>query len=695
MLEAALRYVALGWCVLPIFGIDPVTLQCACGEGSRCSGPGKHPRVKNGLKDATTDPRQIEEWFKRWPGSNIGVRTGYESGILAFDFDGEAGVALADSIRTPPTPWAETGGGGKHAFFAMPSHAVSSRVRVRPGLDIRASNAYVVAPPSLHVSGQRYRWCEALSPFETDCAPVTDELLPLVEPIKPNPGVVEVFDSREDADAFAVARARAYVAKMKAGISGQGGSADTFRAALVATRGFGLSKGQALDVMRGYSARCSPPWSESELLHKVEDAYRSERVPDRFLVDRPEDTAAERENKLDMKVIRGQLLPVPNQRNAAIFLENESKYAGKIRFDDFSRRVTLTEGSASRPWTNADLLEVVDWAQGPGRELQIGTEVAQNAVELVAHRHRWHPVQDYLNSLSWDGVPRADTFLIDYAEAPDTPYVRAVSACFLISAVARIFEPGCQADTVLTLEGPQGSGKSSAVQALAEPWASTLSASSLRGKEAAEMLAGQWVCELGELSSLTRSDVENVKDWITRKNDFYRGAYQRICEDHKRQSVLVGTSNSGEFLRDETGGRRFHPVKVGQIDVEALRRERGQIWGEAVVRYLAGEPWHLSRDLERLAGIEQDARRVVDSWEESIGIFLNDRTATMGEDVNVAVGEILRDGLGLPLERHDQASQNRVVRALRVRRWEKFRQCQGGSRAWRYRPGHSNLPPAA
>jgi predicted P-loop ATPase len=693
MLTAALKYAALGWNVLPVFEVDPVTLRCACGEGDRCTGPAKHPRVSHGLKDATTDPRQIEEWWHRWPLANIGVRTGSEGGFLCFDFDGEAGVALAESIRTPPTPWAITGSGGRHAFFAMPNATVSSRVRVSPGLDIRASGSYVVVPPSLHKSGQRYSWCEALSPWDTDPAPVTDELLPLIEPIKPSPGAVEIFENREDADELTVSRARKYVAKMRPAISGQNGSGDTFRAALVATRGFGLSKIQALDVTREYSARCSPPWSENELLHKVEDAYKSTRVPDRFLVDRPEDTAAERENKLDMKVIRGQLLPVPNQRNAAIFLENEPRYAGRIRYDEFARRVTLTEGSTSRPWNNADLLEAVHWFQGVGRELQVGKETAQDAVDFVAHRHAWHPVRDYLNSLVWDGTPRADAWLIDHAEAQDTPYVRAVSAKFLISAVARAFEPGCQADTVLVLEAPQGAGKSSAVQALGEPWASTLSASSLRGKEAAEMLAGQWIVELGELSSLARSDVENVKDFVTRRNDFFRGAYQRIAEDHKRQCVLIGTTNSEEYLRDESGGRRWHPVKLGHIDVEALRRERWQIWAEAVVRYLAGEPWHLSRSLEKLAEGEQEARRVVDSWEESIDAFLEQRTSAMGADVNVAVGEILKDGLGLPLERHDQASQNRVVRALKVRRWGKFRQSQGG-RAWRYRPGRSSLPPA-
>jgi hypothetical protein len=696
MLEAALKYAALGWLVLPIFGIDPVTLRCTCGDADRCTGSGKHPRTRFGLKEASTDPEQIKAWWASWPSSNVGVRTGPESGLCVFDYDGEAGVALADSIRTPPTPWAITGSGGRHAFFVMPSHSVSSRVRVRPGLDIRATNAYVVVPPSLHKSGKRYSWCEALSPWDTDPAPVTDELLPLIEPIKLAPGAVEIFEDRGPADALTVVRAKAYLAKVPLAISGQGGSGDTFRAALFATRGFGLSKSQALEIMRGYSDRCTPPWSEKELLHKIDDAYKSTRVPDRFIVDRVSDGDGDGGGRepwrltIDNRTSQGVLLPVLSQRNAAIFLENEPGYAGRIGYDEFSRRVTLTEGSAVRPWRNSDLLVVVDWLQARGRQLYVGKDVAQDAVDFVAHRNPYHPVRDYLESLPpWDGTPRVDTWLINNAGAKDDQYVRAVSGKWLIGAVARAMRPGCQADAVLILEGPQGVGKSSAIDAMGSPWASTLATSTLHGKEAAEQLSGKWLVEIAELSSVSRSETEAVKDFLTRTNDYFRAAYARVAEDNLRQCVFAGSTNSSEYLKDETGNRRFWPVRIGQVDVKRLRSERDQIWSEATARFLAGEPWHLSRELEVLASEEQDARRIADSWDETVGIFLEKKTAAMGaERASVAVGEILLDCFGLPLERHDQLSQNRIGRILIARHWTRFQQRQeGGARAWRYRPG--------
>jgi predicted P-loop ATPase len=166
-----------------------------------------------------------------------------------------------------------------------------------------------------------------------------------------------------------------------------------------------------------------------------------------------------------------------------------------------------------------------------------------------------------------------------------------------------------------------------------------------------------------------------VKNFLSCRNDFFRQSYRADPDDHPRQCVFVGSTNDLTYLRDDTGNRRFWPVKIGRFDVDALAEAREQLWAEALARYRGGEPWHLTPGLEVAAGEEQELRRVGDSWEDVVGVYLADlvtRAAGRGWP-SVSVTEVLRDGLGVPVERHDQIPQNRVVRILAMNGWVKHR----------------------
>ena len=163
---------------------------------------------------------------------------------------------------------------------------------------------------------------------------------------------------------------------------------------------------------------------------------------------------------------------------------------------------------------------------------------------------------------------------------PDSPFVRAVGAKWMISAVARIFKPGCKADCALILEGLQGLGKSTAARVIADPWFSDEIAE-FGSKDAAMQLSGVWVIELAELDSMNRAGVDVVKSFISRSNDRFRPPYGRRVTEVRRQCVFVGTVNGNDYLKDETGGRRFWPVQCESIDIDALRRNRTQLWAEA------------------------------------------------------------------------------------------------------------------
>ena len=245
---------------------------------------------------------------------------------------------------------------------------------------------------------------------------------------------------------------------------------------------------------------------------------------------------------------------------------------------------------------------------------------------VVSSERVYHPVKEYLDGLSWDGVERLDTLLIDYLGAEDTPYVRAVTRKTFVAAVARIYEPGTKFDSILVLNGPQGIGKSTFFARLGREWYSdSLAISDMKDKTAAEKLQGYWILELGELAGIRKMDVETVKSFVTRTDDKYRHAYGVNVESHPRSCVIVGSTNSdGGFLRDITGNRRFWPVRVlgdgkykpwDLIDVD-------QIWAEAIEWYRLGEELFLKGELAEEAVSQQRDAMEADDREGLVAEYL-------------------------------------------------------------------------
>jgi len=229
------------------------------------------------------------------------------------------------------------------------------------------------------------------------------------------------------------------------------------------------------------------------------------------------------------------------------------------------------------------------------------TKFKDALLAVTSAERLYHPVKDYLSSLTWDGVERLDTLLIDYLGAEDTPYVRAVTRKTLVAAVARTFSPGTKFDSILVLIGRQGIGKSTLFAKLGRQWFSdSLSIADMKDKTASEKLQGYWILEISELNGMKKVDVETVKSFISRKDDKFRQAYGINVESHPRSCIIVGTTNSdGGFLRDITGNRRFFPVRVtgcGKYHAWDLT-EVDQVWAEAVEYYNRGEELFLRDDV--------------------------------------------------------------------------------------------------
>jgi putative DNA primase/helicase len=275
-------------------------------------------------------------------------------------------------------------------------------------------------------------------------------------------------------------------------------------------------------------------------------------------------------------------------------------------------------------------------------------------------------------------VARIDVWLVRYFHAEDNPYIRAIGSRWLISAVARIFEPGCQADYAPVFEGAQGLLKSGALRILAvnDAWFSDR-LSHIGSKDAIEELRGLWIVEIAEMDALNRAAAATKKSFLTRRHDHYRPPYGRHTINHPRQCVFAGTINPpvGGYLKDPTGARRFWPVACPNfIDRDGLVRDRDQLWAEAVVRYKASAPWHLETpELEALATAEQDARFVVDPWEERIRKWLGDR-------VEISINDVLQGALGLSQETATQSAHNRAAAVLTHLGFKQYRPYRKGQK---------------
>ena len=242
-------------------------------------------------------------------------------------------------------------------------------------------------------------------------------------------------------------------------------------------------------------------------------------------------------------------------------------------------------------------------------------------LEDTAHRNKFHPVKRYLESLSWDGKPRIDEWLIASAQAADTPYVRAISAIMLVAAVRRVKHPGAKYDEMVIWESQQGTNKSSAAQALCPnpSWFTDDLRLNLHSKELIEATLGKWIIEAAELTGKRKTEQEQLKAMLSRQRDGpARMAYAHFPVTRPRHFIFIGTTNGDAYLADSTGGRRFWPMKVKRFNVKWIVENRDQLWAEACVREAAGASIRLPEELWPQAGEEQEKRQEVDPWETTI-----------------------------------------------------------------------------
>ncbi len=331
---------------------------------------------------------------------------------------------------------------------------------------------------------------------------------------------------------------------------------------------------------------------------------------------------------------RGDILPT--YLNIILLIENDANLKGKLAFNELKSALVrmgdvpwakCEDKDGGDTWSDTDDLHLRAYLEKK-RRVEVNKNNAHDATNKIGAAMPFDPVKKYLDKLEWDGVGRLDSLMIDFLGCEDNPYTRAVSSKMLIAAVARVYVPGIKFDHACIIEGRQGLGKSTFIATLCprEDWFSD-AINSFSGKEAVEDMQGTWIMEMPELSAFRKSKIEEIKSFITRQVDKSRMVFERRRGEFPRRCVLFGTTNDTRYLKDDSGNRRFWPIKSnlsGPLDIKGMVAIRDQIWAEAKHRYGAKESLYISdAAIMELAKSEQDARFDEDERFESIKEWLS------------------------------------------------------------------------
>jgi predicted P-loop ATPase len=407
--------------------------------------------------------------------------------------------------------------------------------------------------------------------------------------------------------------------------------------------------------------------------------------------------------------------------NAVTILTHDDRWLRVLARNDFGE-VDITRsvppwhdhdsgGAKVGQWTDTDTTRLVAWFdRANGMTLKDGA--IERVVSVAAEACRFHPVREYLRGLRWDAKKRLPTMLATYFGGKDGPYASQIGTKWMISAVARVEIPGCQADCTLVLEGPQGIGKNRAMRKLVpDPAWYSETRFEVGTKDSFQNLRGKWIYLLDELDSLKRADLSRVKGFLTATSDTYRESYGRRARDFQRQTIFCGTTNDEEYLLD-TSNRRFWPYHVFRSpDHGAIERDRDQLWAEAVARFDSGEPWHVDTpELRQLCEEEQGDRVQRDIWAPLVAEWLEDPYVIvedendMGRKVHrrepyddthgVLTIDVARYALEKPKGQITTADHMRIARVLTLLGYERGPQrTEAGDRVRRYAKAAPPAPP--
>lgn len=282
-------------------------------------------------------------------------------------------------------------------------------------------------------------------------------------------------------------------------------------------------------------------------------------------------------------------------------------------------------------FNNADITMIRMWLEAHG--IKCTNDAAYQAIEAASRKCPWNPITEYLKSCK--DSPGAIDAMVENAMRLKDKLSKTMVRKQLIAAVRRaIIEGGVKVDSVLVFKSLQGFNKTQFIETLFGKQYVKSNLSDIRSKDSVQELKGIWAVEFGELASIANSDVETLKEFLSRSIDKYRPSYGRTKIDVPRTCVFFGTTNSASFLKDETGNRRFWILEIdGKIDLDYVRLHRDEIWGEAYAAALSDETHWLEDADERAAEARTKDFIAVDAWEELVYRYCKGKKAVKVDEI--------------------------------------------------------------
>lgn len=555
---AAREYIERGWSVIPLVPGD------------------KNPATRHGLSDWSDNPEQADVWWGQGeykgrgnPSYNVGIVCGQVSGgLVVIDID-DGGEEELDDWQTahgklPETVTAITGSGGKHLFYRA-SREVRPSVNGTLHIDVRGDGSYVVAPPSLHPSGEYYEW--SVSPDDVDVADANDLVYAFIDHVRPSysasgeGGQKERFELPEEIDRDRNNTLFKYACSLRE----KGLDAHSIRVL----------------VLNANETRCKPPLAVSELERTVL------RAPDRYA---PGNELSKKGGKSNVgDVEKAERLKNVTSLEVCRMMLDDPDISNGVKYDVIDGRpwkvapLPWSREPEPRPITDGDVASMYGLMEyGRGIRSMAQFKTAFDQFQMMPEQ-RFNPIDDVLGELpkveaDWDGCEPPEACTVDgessmtYAgklfnlllEAEGSEYTREVELLMLRQLVARALHPGCKADSMVVLAGAQGIGKSTFARELALADRFFLDGMSKFDEEHKRRLVGKLVVEVSELEAFNHSDMSSIKQAITAQRDNIRMPYREFAADYPRTCIFIGTTNEGAFLTDTTGNRRFLPVVCGQ-----------------------------------------------------------------------------------------------------------------------------------
>lgn len=605
----------------------------------------------------------IAEFWEQRPKANIGILTGKISGITVIDIDlnkdsHETSVLLSEF---PETYTVETPTGGYHLYYqyAPIDQSVHSSAEY-PDTDIKNDGGYVVAPPSFcdYVKhGVRY----------TGTYKLLHDL-----PLAPFP--VNLFKSTSK-----IKERRPLTTKVGVAVGSQEDSMTSFIGQLMRATPqdkWDTEVWQAsLEVNRTYL----PPIKEKDMQRIFNSIAKSESK---------QRTTA---NTQELDLIKNEKgTPVVNEENTYRVLTNDLLTKEAIRFNIFTGMVETSYGHDFETYQRSDIIRIRMHLM---RTYPFLARVSHSTVEdsfiRIAEENRVSPPHEWLKSLTWDATPRLDQWLTNTYGTPDDVYHRAVASNWMKGLVKRITHPGCKFDYVLVVEGKQGIRKSTSLSVLGGEWyVETILAPD--NKDFFMLFSGKVIVEFSEGETLSRTEAKRLKAIITIQNDKYRAPYERSPKEYPRQCVFAMTTNQDEYLKDETGNRRWLPIKCEtQANIEWLTANREQLYAEAYYRaiVLKETTYEFPEDETRA---QQQQRQTADPREEAIYDWYFTKISEYDRAQGVTANQVFAQGIhnGVPFGREMTRFDSMVISTIlkEVLHLDKRRTMERGDRFYKYFP---------